>query len=219
MTMRTRLIAAALSVPVAMLALSACGGGEGSSGSTQEKPPGRATQAAPTKAGVPVNDDRGAGQTPVAKGDTCNPSDFSLEITASPKADDGGQSRLVLAVKNTTDHTCAVSGVPTVELHGPDDAKYGPVYEVPSGPKTSATGKVVRIPAGQSAGVELTYLKDENAGAWMPTEISLALPGAKNEPLKAAWPSADSGITAGAVQRQDAATYPGTFSGTFSPLF
>ncbi|MEU9339394.1 DUF4232 domain-containing protein [Streptomyces sp. NPDC048290] len=224
---------AALALAVAALALTACGGGPDDSAAVASQGAPKASPNAPQVTAEPAQDatqgsaDTGSGMNagdPV-DAELCAESALTLAIGASPKSPEGGQNILLVELTNDSGSPCTVSGFPVVTLKGPDHPVHGPEWELLSGPDTEAPVETVRIPPGQTAAVELMYLTDEEADAWIPSEVTLALPHSTNgTTLTAAWPAQDSGMWATGskpwgVMRQDAATHPGTFTSKVFPLF
>ncbi len=117
----------------------------------------------------------------------------------SPNAQ--GQVDVPLTYKNTSPRTCALYGVPGVDLNGPDDPN-GPVYHLP---RVDNGVKYNEVPAGSTATATVTILKPAaGSGTWTPTRVTSIPPG-QTQPLTANWPSDLP------VLRQDAATRPGTY--------
>lgn len=136
----------------------------------------------------------------------CTAADLSASL--GPRTGDG-QFTVPLTFTNTSSRPCDMYGVPGVDLHGPDDPTWGPVYSLPR-PGSDATPVHVLLAPGASASAPLTYLTaDPGDTAWVPTELVTTPPGDTKQ-LTVTW-DGDS------VMRQDAATHPGTFVHAVAP--
>jgi hypothetical protein len=172
-----------------MVALTACG----TAGAATQAPVGATgAAAAPAAAGVPAT------ATP-----RCTTADLAVSLgKPAEKTDAPGQFDVPLTYRNTSDHTCGLHGVPGVDLVGPDDATFGPVYHLP---RVDNGVKYNEVPAGTTASATITVLTPSEGGAsWTPAKLETIPPG-QTEALTADWP-ADL-----PVLRQDAATHPGTY--------
>jgi hypothetical protein len=169
-----------------MVALTACG----TAGAATQAPAGAAGAAAPAGAA--------AAATP-----RCTTADLAVSLgKPAGKTDAPGQFDVPLTYRNTSDHTCGLYGVPGVDLTGPDDATFGPVYHLP---RVDNGVKYNEVPAGTTASATITVLTPSEGGAsWTPTKLETIPPG-QTQALTADWP-ADL-----PVLRQDAATHPGTY--------
>ncbi|MEA5359142.1 DUF4232 domain-containing protein [Amycolatopsis sp., V23-08] len=174
-----------------MAALTACG----AAGAATQTPSGAGTAG-------------GAGAAaPAAAASTATPRCTTADLAVSlgkpvEKTDAKGQFDVPLTYRNTSDHTCGLYGVPGVDLVGPDDATFGPVYHLP---RENNGVKYNEVPAGTTASATITVLTPSEGGAsWTPTSLKTIPPG-QTQALTAAWP-ADL-----PVLRQDAATHPGTY--------
>jgi hypothetical protein len=169
-----------------MVALTACG----TAGAATQAPAGAAGAAAPAGAA--------AAATP-----RCTTADLAVSLgKPAGKTDAPGQFDVPLTYRNTSDHTCGLYGVPGVDLTGPDDATFGPVYHLP---RVNNGVKYNEVPAGTTASATITVLTPSEGGAsWTPTKLETIPPG-QTQALTADWP-ADL-----PVLRQDAATHPGTY--------
>ncbi|GAB3135969.1 hypothetical protein GCM10027258_09300 [Amycolatopsis stemonae] len=133
----------------------------------------------------------------------CTTADLEVLLgKPAEKKDASGQYDIPLTFRNTTDHTCGLYGVPGVDLVGPDEATFGPVYHLP---RIDNGVKYNEVTAGTTASATITVLKPA-AGepAWTPAKLNTIPPGS-TKALSAKWP-ADL-----PVLRQDAATHPGSY--------
>ncbi|HET6504280.1 MAG TPA: DUF4232 domain-containing protein [Amycolatopsis sp.] len=147
----------------------------------------------------------GAGQASSTSVPRCHTADLSASLGAKQGS---GQVTVPLVYTNTSGHTCTLDGFGGVDLHGPNDATFGPVYSLP---RESATPKLVRLAPGASAHVPITYLVGDaspgpDVGNWLPTTV-VATPPDETTQLTVPWTMGDT------VERQDAATHPGTYIG------
>ena len=159
-----------------------------------------ATSAAP----APAAGGSGGGVAPAAvTTPRCTTADLEVLLgKPAEKTDAPGQVDIPLTYRNTSDHTCGLYGVPGVDLVGPDDATFGPVYHLP---RVDNGVKYNEVPAGTTASATITVLTPAEGGAsWTPTRLNTFPPG-QTSPLTAEWP-ADL-----PVLRQDAATHPGSY--------
>lgn len=139
--------------------------------------------------------------TPVlCTAETLNPS------TRDRPSDSPGQRRLEIVLTNTSAQSCAVQGFPGVDLVGPADPAFGPTYQLP---RQDVDFAPVTVAPGAAVSSLLTYLPG-GPGGWVPATIVLTPPDTTT-PLQAPWPA---GVS---VQRQDAATHPGTYIGPLQP--
>nr|WP_086674586.1 DUF4232 domain-containing protein [Amycolatopsis pretoriensis] len=162
------------------------------------------TPVAPAAVQAPAAGGAGGG---VAAASTATPrcTTADLEVLLgkpAEKNDAPGQYDIPLTYRNTTDHTCGLYGVPGVDLVGPDDATFGPVYHLP---RIDNGVKYNEVTAGTTASATITVLKPA-AGepTWTPAKLNTIPPGSTSA-LTAQWP-ADL-----PVLRQDAATHPGSY--------
>ncbi|WP_372670021.1 DUF4232 domain-containing protein [Amycolatopsis kentuckyensis] len=160
-----------------------------------------------TAAPAPVAPAAGGAGGGVAAASTATPrcTTADLEVLLgkpAEKNDAPGQYDVPLTYRNTTDHTCGLYGVPGVDLAGPDDATFGPVYHLP---RVDNGVKYNEVTAGTTASATITVLKPApGEPTWTPTKLNTIPPGSRS-PLTAEWP-ADL-----PVLRQDAATHPGSY--------
>ena len=135
----------------------------------------------------------------------------SAEMLSATTQQDGapsptGQNKLRIVLTNTSQQSCLVQGYPGVDLAGPDNPTFGPTYSLPR----QETGFApVEVAPGAAVTSELTYLADGPEG-WTPATIVVTPPDTTTQ-LQVPWPQA------GSVQRQDAATHPGTYIGPLRP--
>lgn len=132
--------------------------------------------------------------------ETLNPS------TRERPSDSPGQSTLEIVLTNTSTQACAVQGFPGVDLAGPDDPTFGPTYSLP---RQEVDFAPVVVEPGSAVSSVLTYLPAGPDG-WVPATIVITPPDTTTQ-LQAPWPA---GVS---VQRQDAATHPGTYIGPLQP--
>ncbi|MEV4144979.1 DUF4232 domain-containing protein [Amycolatopsis sp. NPDC049691] len=160
-----------------------------------------------TAAPAPVAPAAGGAGGGVAAASTATPrcTTADLEVLLgkpAEKNDAPGQYDIPLTYRNTTDHTCGLYGVPGVDLVGPDDATFGPVYHLP---RIDNGVKYNEVTAGTTASATITVLKPApGEPAWTPAKLNTIPPGSTSA-LTARWP-ADL-----PVLRQDAATHPGSY--------
>jgi hypothetical protein len=129
----------------------------------------------------------------------------AAELSASLGTRTGpDQHTIPLTFTNTSAKACDLYGVPGVDLHGPADPTFGPVYSLPRPGANDGQQTHVLLQPGKSASAPLTYLS-ANPGeqAWVPTELVTTPPGDTKQ-LTVKW-DGDS------VMRQDGATHPGTY--------
>ena len=133
----------------------------------------------------------------------CTTADLEVLLgKPAEKNDAPGQFDIPLTYRNTTDHTCGLYGVPGVDLVGPDDATFGPVYHLP---RVDNGVKYNEVTAGTTASATITVVKPATGEpAWTPAKLNTIPPG-QTTALTAKWP-ADL-----PVLRQDAATHPGSY--------
>jgi hypothetical protein len=133
----------------------------------------------------------------------CTTADLEVLLgKPAEKNDAPDQFDIPLTYRNTSGHTCGLYGVPGVDLVGPDDATFGPVYHLP---RTDNGVKYNEVTPGTTASATITVVKPA-AGepTWTPTKLNTIPPG-QTTALTAKWP-ADL-----PVLRQDAATHPGSY--------
>lgn len=171
-----------------MVALTACGTA------------GAATETSAGAAGAGAGAGVAAASTATPR---CTTADLAVSLgKPAEKTDAPGQFDLALTYRNTSDHTCGLYGVPGVDLVGPDDATFGPVYHLP---RIDNGVKYNEVPAGTTASATITVLTPAEGGtSWTPAKL-VTIPPGQTEALTADWP-ADL-----PVLRQDAATHPGTY--------
>ncbi len=126
--------------------------------------------------------------------------------TRERPSDSPGQGRLEVVLTNTSAQSCAVQGFPGVDLAGPDDPTFGPTYRLP---RQAAEPAPLTVEPGAAVSSLLTYLSDGPEG-WVPVTLVVTPPDTTTQ-LQAPWPA---GVS---VQRQDAATHPGTYIGPLQP--
>lgn len=130
-----------------------------------------------------------------------------LDISTRERPSDSpGQARLEIVLTNTSAESCVVQGFPGVDLVGPEDPTFGPVYEIP---RQDVNFAPVVVDPGAATSSLLTYLPGGPDG-WVPATLVLTPPDTTTQ-LEAPWPA---GVS---VQRQDGATHPGTYIGPLQP--
>ncbi|MBF6176364.1 DUF4232 domain-containing protein [Nocardia blacklockiae] len=143
----------------------------------------------------------GSAQPPVCAAETLNLNILQLDPPTE------GQNRLTVVLTNKSAQSCVVQGFPSAELVGPEDPAFGPTYQLP---RQEAGFAPVLVEPGAAARSELTYLAGGPDG-WVPATLVVTPPDTTT-PMRAPWPA---GLS---VQRQDAATHPGTFVGPLRPV-
>lgn len=168
-------------------------------------PPCTRPAGAAALAEVPAENLASAG--PGGGGGACKAEQLKFAYGKRTESQWGHQFTVQLEITNTSDGACGLSGSPDIVFTGPDHPRYGPRYR-PRGEPHSANE--VMLAAGARARVDLTYLVADpgEEGSWSPDKIKLTLP-AGGGVLELAWPADEP------VVRQDAASTPGTFVGTF----
>ncbi|MEV4057346.1 DUF4232 domain-containing protein [Amycolatopsis sp. NPDC049688] len=167
-------------------ALAACG--------TSAAAPGPAAPAAGSPAGGGV----AAASTATPR---CTTADLSVSLGKAVEKSPG-QFDVPLTYRNVSDHTCGLHGVPGVDLVGPDDPTFGPVYHLP---RVDNGVKYNEVTPGTTASATITVLTPSEGGAsWTPAKL-VTIPPGQTRPLTVGWP-ADL-----PVLRQDAATHPGSY--------
>ncbi len=143
----------------------------------------------------------GSAQAPICAADMLN---ATTRQDAAPNPD--GQNELSIVLTNTSPQPCLVQGFPGVDLVGPDDPAFGPTYSLPR----QETGFApVSVAPGHAVSSVVTYLAQGSQG-WTPEKIVVTPPDTTTQ-LEVPWTP---GLS---VQRQDAATHPGTFVGPLRP--
>jgi hypothetical protein len=183
-----------ISTVAGAFALAACG-----TSTAAQAPAAVGNAAAPAAQGA-----SGGGVAPTSsQTPRCTTADLEVLLgKPAEKNDAPGQFDIPLTYRNTTDHTCGLYGVPGVDLVGPDDATFGPVYHLP---RVDNGVKYNEVTAGTTASATITVVKPA-AGepAWTPTKLNTIPPG-QTSALTVKWPSDLP------VLRQDAATHPGSY--------
>ncbi|MEU7791261.1 DUF4232 domain-containing protein [Amycolatopsis sp. NPDC049159] len=133
----------------------------------------------------------------------CTTADLEVLLgKPAEKNDAPGQYDLPLTYRNTTNHTCGLYGVPGVDLAGPDDPAFGPVYHLT---RVDNGVKYNEVTPGTTASATITVVKPaDGEPTWTPSRLNTIPPGS-TKALTADWP-ADL-----PVLRQDAATHPGSY--------
>jgi uncharacterized protein DUF4232 len=138
----------------------------------------------------------------------CTTADLSASLGSPAQHQDAaGQFDVPLKYTNTSSHSCALHGVPGVDLVGPDDPN-GTTYHLP---RIDNGVPMNVVEPGQSATATVTVLTQTpgsvgslGSTGWTPTRL-VTIPPGQTQPLTVAWPSS---LT---VLRQDSATHPGSF--------
>ncbi|WP_329062374.1 DUF4232 domain-containing protein [Amycolatopsis sp. NBC_01480] len=138
----------------------------------------------------------------------CTTADLSASLGSPTQHQDAaGQFDVPLKYTNTSSHSCALHGVPGVDLVGPDDPN-GTTYHLP---RIDNGVPMNVVEPGQSATATVTVLTQTpgsvgslGSTGWTPTRL-VTIPPGQTQPLTVAWPSS---LT---VMRQDSATHPGSF--------
>ncbi|WP_410666470.1 DUF4232 domain-containing protein [Amycolatopsis sp. cmx-4-68] len=157
-----------------------------------------------TSTAAPAFPAAGGGVAPVSSATPrCTTADLAVLLgKPAEKNAASGQFDIPLTYRNTTDHTCGLYGVPGVDLVGPDDATFGPVYHLP---RVDNGVKYNEVTAGTTASATITVLKpSDGSKTWTPSKLNTIPPG-QTTALTADWPSDLP------VLRQDAATQPGSY--------
>ncbi|RDI55698.1 DUF4232 domain-containing protein [Nocardia mexicana] len=136
----------------------------------------------------------------------CAADALSLNTRITEVSGPNAQNHLELELTNTSAQACALQGFPGVDLVGAEHPTFGPVYQIP---RQVADAAPVTIEPGRRAISVLTYLTapPEDPNSWTPGTIVVTPPDTTTQ-LQTPWPAAY--LT---IQRQDAATHPGTFVG------
>jgi hypothetical protein len=199
-------------------ALAACGSGASQPGAAAA-PATSAATAAPGNDAVGGSGGGGSSDASKKSADTagksssgstprCTTADLSASLgTPKPHQDAAGQFDVPLKYTNTSSHSCALHGVPGVDLVGPDDPN-GTTYHLT---RTDNGVKMNVVTPGQSATATVTVLTQTPGSAgslgstgWTPAKL-VTIPPGQTQSLTVAWPSS---LT---VLRQDSATHPGSF--------
>ena len=119
-----------------------------------------------------------------------------------------GQFHLNLVIVSSDDIACRVSGYPDVELIGPVYPTYGSIYVLP---QSVGRTESVSLRLGQSAHAVLTWLPSgfsRRPYRWTPDYVRVVVHTNRGPSFAMALP-----WRLGSVERQDAATHPGTYVG------
>ncbi|MBK1786027.1 DUF4232 domain-containing protein [Prauserella cavernicola] len=147
--------------------------------------------------GAPVETGQ-AGEVP-----PCASGQLKLSASEPQQAGASGQHTMTLSLKNISESTCGVDGLPTVELVGPEHDVYGDTFQLPQG--TPDGGFAALVPGEASEIAEVTVLSPaQGSETWTPDTIEVTPPG-ESSPLIQDWPDDLP------VLRQDGATHPGSF--------
>lgn len=136
----------------------------------------------------------------------CTPDSLSLSTGPYAAPGDSSQIHFDVILTNIAEQACVLQGYPGVDLVGPDDPMWGPVYSLP---RESGDPQPFTLEPGASASSRLTFLPAPDG--WVPTSILVTPPDVTTQ-LEVPW------IPGGvAVLRQDGATRPGTYIGPLEP--
>ncbi|MEU5261752.1 DUF4232 domain-containing protein [Amycolatopsis sp. NPDC021455] len=179
-----------------VFALAACGTSGGTAAGSPDS--GTPAAAAAGQAAAPAVAAPAATKTP-----RCATADLSVSLgKPAEKSDAPGQFEVPLTYKNISKRTCGLYGVPGVDLIGPDDPTFGPVYHLP---RVDNGVKDNEVTPGTTASATITVLKPAaGAKAWTPSKLK-TIPAGQTSALTADWPANLP------VLRQDAATHPGSW--------
>jgi hypothetical protein len=136
----------------------------------------------------------------------CDTDSLSLRTGPYGAPGDASQIHFDVTLTNTSPKSCALQGYPGVELVGPDDPMWGPVYSLP---RQEGDPQPLTLAPGASASSRLTFLPAPDG--WVPTSIVVTPPDATTR-LEVPWIPGSV-----AVSRQDGASHPGTYIGPLQP--
>ncbi|MBV1855825.1 DUF4232 domain-containing protein [Catellatospora tritici] len=172
-----------------------------------EPPCDRPAGAAPIEVKVPEASGApaSAAATPGGPAAACKAADLDFAYGKKTESQFGGQFTVALEITNKSGAACGLFGAPNVTLTGPPHDLFGPTYIMRGEPRP-ADGIV--LAAGAKAHVDLTYLLDGPETSWQPDKVNITLSGGGGT-LSLPWPANTP------VVRQDAASMPGTFVGTY----
>ncbi|WP_141276156.1 DUF4232 domain-containing protein [Pseudonocardia hydrocarbonoxydans] len=187
----------AVLAPLLLLALAGCGSADRS----PDPAAASGTPSAPTSASTSTARAT-ADATQAAR---CVAADLRVALG---EATGEGQRTVPVVYTNVSDRACEATGVPGVDLRGPEDPN-GPSYSVV---RQEPDGTTVTLEPGAAAVAVLTYLTDSpgsvgtlGSTGWVPTELVTTPPGDTAQ-LTVPW-------NGDPVLRQDGATRPGTYVG------
>ncbi len=94
----------------------------------------------------------------------------SLSLTTGPYGapGDAPQIHFDVTLTNTSPESCALQGYPGVDLIGPDDPSWGPVYSLP---RQDVEAAPLTLAPGASASSRLTFLPTPDG--WIPGGIAV----------------------------------------------
>ncbi|MFJ8910166.1 DUF4232 domain-containing protein [Amycolatopsis sp. NPDC102389] len=132
----------------------------------------------------------------------CATADLAVSLGEPEQREEAtGQFDVPLTFTNISSRACALSGVPAVDLVGPDNPN-GPVYHLP---RVDDGTRVTEVPPGSRATAAVTVLSPvPGSTSWTPSKLVTVPPG-RMEALSVDWPSDLP------VLRQDGATRPGSW--------
>lgn len=137
----------------------------------------------------------------------CGTDSLSLSTGPYGAPGDASQMHFDVTLTNTSAESCVLQGYPGVDLVGPDDPMWGPVYSLP---RQDGDPAPLTLAPGASAGSRLTFLPTPDG--WVPTSIVVTPPDATIQ-LEVPWIPGGIGVL-----RQDGATHPGTYIGPLQPI-
>ena len=146
--------------------------------------------------------------TTAAAAPWCGTQSLSLSTGALTTTEYVGQEQLEVVLTNVSQQSCTLRGYPGVDLVGPDDPMWGPVYSLP---REDGDPQPFTLEPGASATSILTFGQPSTPDRWVPTSIVVTPPDATSQ-LEVPWIPGDM-----AVQRQDGATHPATYIGPLQP--
>lgn len=173
---------------------------KGSTTPTTRRVAGAACAATAAMAAVMIPAATSSAESPLCAAHVLEPS------TRERPSDSPGQGKLEVILTSTATHACAVQGFLGVDLVGPEDPTFGPIYQLPrqEGEPTRLT-----VQPGGAVSSLITYLPGGQDG-WVPDTI-VVTPENTFAQVETPWPA---GVS---VQRQDGATHPGTYIGPLLP--
>lgn len=188
--------AASVGLLIALGALAGC----------SSPPPATAPIAAPAPAPASPSSSAAATSTPTSTSSQAAPDKgkcvlSDLRPAVGRTTGEAGQRHTTVVWTNASSSTCTMSGYGGVDLQGPPDP-LGTTYSLPR--QTSEQPALVRLAPGDKAHSVITWNPSEST-RWTPTKILITPPDETHSAVLD-WPG-------GAVERQDAATRPGTYLG------
>jgi hypothetical protein len=164
---------------------------------TSSVPPAPSSTAASTPTSAPATST--SAQAAPDKG-KCLLSD--LRPAVGRTTGEAGQRHTTVVWTNASSSTCTMFGYGGVDLQGPANPM-GTTYSLPR--QSSEQPALVRLTPGDKAHTVITWLPAQGGGGWTPAKLLITPPDETHSAVLD-WPG-------GAVERQDAATHPGTYLG------